>query len=152
MKLEGVVEIAAPRELVWQTAFDPKVMARVIPGVRTLEMTAPDEFHAQMRVGVGALTGTFTSTLKLNELRPPSFAKLTIQGRGSIGQFSGSGIVHLEDHDAKTLINYHSDIQLGGPMAGLGEGLMITITNTLINQAAKVFTKICSEQGSEAKP
>ena len=71
MKLEGVVEIEAPREQVWQTAFDPKVMAHVIPGVRTLDMVAPDEFHAQMKVGVGALNGTFTSTLKLNEVTPP---------------------------------------------------------------------------------
>ena len=152
MKLEGVVEIEAPREQVWQTAFDPKVMAHVIPGVRTLDMVAPDEFHAQMKVGVGALNGTFTSTLKLNEVTPPSFARLTIQGRGSIGQFSGSGTVQLEDHKSQTRINYQSDIHISGPMAGLGEGLMITITNVLIHQAAEIFTKICNEKRSETQP
>jgi len=151
MKLEGVVEIAAPRERVWQTAMDPQVMARVIPGVRGLEVLAPNEYRAQMKVGVGALNGTFISTVRLSELVPPSDCFLTVHGRGSIGEFSGTGTVQLDDVDSKTLVHYQADMQLSGPMAGLGEGLMRTITNTLIAQIVKVFTQICNEQGHEEK-
>ena len=151
MKFEGVVEIAVPREQVWQSAMDPQVMARVIPGVRSMEVLAPNEYRAQMKVGVGALNGTFIGTVKLSELTPPSDCFLTVHGRGSIGEFSGTGTVQLQEVDTKTMVHYHADMRLGGPMAGLGEGLMRTITNTLITQTAKVFTQICNEQGHEAE-
>ena len=150
MKLEGVVEIPVPRERVWQTAMDPEVMARVIPGVRRMEVLAPNENRAQMKVGVGVLNGTFIGTVKLSELVPPSDCFLTVHGRGSIGEFSGTGAVQLQEVDTKTMVHYQADMRLSGPMAGLGEGLMRTITNTLITQTAKVFTQICNEPGHEA--
>jgi carbon monoxide dehydrogenase subunit G len=146
MKFEGEVEIAAPREVVWQTLMDPKAMARAVPGVRSLEEVGPGEFRAQMQIGVGALRGTFTGTLKLSDLVPTSECRLTMQGRGSIGEFSGTGGVRLREHGANTMIAYDADVRLGGPMAGMGEGLMRTITQTLIAQGAKVFTEICHAQ------
>ena len=150
MKFGGEVEIAAPREAVWQTLMDPKAMARAVPGVRSLEEIAPGEFRAQMQMGVGALRGTFAGALKLSERVPPSECRLTMQGRGSIGEFSGAGVVRLREHGANTMITYEADVRLGGPMAGMGEGLMKTITLTLIAQSAKAFTEICLKQGQGA--
>lgn len=151
MKCEGEAEVAAPRLAVWQTLMDPTAMSRVVPGCRQLAETSPGEFQARMRIGVSALRGNFTGTLRLSDLNPPAACRFLLHGRGSIGEFAGGGSLRLEEGDGKTSLVYVADLTLGGPLARMGESLLQTIARTLIAQGLKNLAGACLDRGAPGR-
>ena len=65
MKIEGTREIPAPRDRVWAAFLDPAVLSKAIPGCEALEEVGPGEYKAVMKIGVGAIKGTFEGKVRL---------------------------------------------------------------------------------------
>jgi carbon monoxide dehydrogenase subunit G len=58
MKVTGSATIAAPLPRVWAALQDPAVLARTIPGCRSLEATGPDAYR--MTVSAGSCNAAHT--------------------------------------------------------------------------------------------
>ena len=82
MKLDGSYTFDAPRKLVWDTMQDPEALRKSIPGVETFEQTAPNEYQAKMKIGVGAIKGSYGSKIKVFDQQEPSHYKLSIDATG----------------------------------------------------------------------
>jgi len=147
MKIEGTQELRAPRERVYQALVDPEVLQRCIPGCERLEKTAEDTYSARLRTGVGAIKGDFQSTVRLEEMRPPEHYRIVVDGKGGPGFVKGSGNLDLEERDGLTVINYTGEIQVGGPIAGVGQRM---IQGTAKMMASQFFTALEAE--AQTKP
>ena len=53
MRLEGVKDFAAPREVVWSVIDDPAQMAGLMPGVEGFELLDDRRWQANVKVPLG---------------------------------------------------------------------------------------------------
>ena len=91
-----------------------------------------------MKAGVAGIRGTFTGTVTLSDTNPPDSYTLTVDGTFSGGFVKGVGKMVLSpEGDDKTKLVYSGDGQVGGPLASIGQRLMMPAARMLINQFFK---------------
>ncbi|MDW8257722.1 MAG: carbon monoxide dehydrogenase subunit G [Acidobacteriota bacterium] len=142
MKIEGTHTFKAPREIVWRVLLDPQVIARCVPGCRQLEPEAENQYRAVLELGVASIRGTYTGTFRLRDLNPPTRYGIVFEGRGPQGFAKGTGTLILEERDAETSVHYSGDVQVGGPIAGVGQRLLQGTARML---AGQFFTALEAE-------
>jgi carbon monoxide dehydrogenase subunit G len=142
MKIEGTHELRAPRARVYAALVDPVVLARCIPGCERLEQTGEDAYAATLRAGVGAIKGTFTGSVRLEDMREPEHYRIVVEGKGQPGFLKGAGDLDLAEGDGVTVIKYAGDVQVGGTIAGVGQRM---IQGAAKMMAAQFFTALEAE-------
>ena len=73
----GSLTVAVAPELVWRALLDPAVLARTIPGCHKLDEVGPNDYRADVSLGVGVIKGRFTARVTLSDLDPPRGAMLS---------------------------------------------------------------------------
>ena len=143
MKIEGVSEFAAKRDRVWQAILDPTVLAQAIPGCDGLEEVAPGEFKAVMKVGVGAIKGTFEGKVKLLDQEPPRKYRMAIEGKGGPGFVRGEAVMELsETEGGGTRVAYDADVQVGGLIASVGQRMLGGVSRMMLDQFFGKMTEL----------
>ncbi len=139
MLMNGEIQLAAPRETVWQKLNDPAVLKACIPGCEELEQTEDGGFRATAKVKVGPVSARFKGRVTLSDLDPPNGYKISGEGEGGVAGFAkGGAVVALADKDGGTLLTYNVDAQIGGKLAQLGQRL---INGTAKKLADEFFAK-----------
>ena len=134
MKLEGSYEIPAPRQKVWDAFLDPSVLRRAIPGCEKLEAAGNGEFKATMKIGVGAVKGTFEGKVRLSDLQPPDSYRMAVEGSGGPGFMRGDTAITLSDSGSGTRVSYSADVQVGGLIAGVGQRMLGGVSKMMADQ------------------
>ena len=134
MKIEGTQTLSAPRERVYQALIDPIVLQRCIPGCQKLELIGENTYAATLRAGVGAIKGDFQSTIRLEDMRPPEHYRIVVEGKGGPGFLKGTGDLDLAESEEGTEIKYTGDVQIGGPIAGVGQRMIQGTAKMMLTQ------------------
>jgi hypothetical protein len=143
MKIEGISEIRASRDRVYQSLTDPAVLQRCIPGCESLEKTGDNTYAATIRTGVGSIKGVFKGNVRLEDMRPPEHYRIVVDGKGAPGFVKGTGDFDLSESSPEvTLIKYSGDLQVGGTIAGVGQRM---IQATAKMMASQFFTALEAE-------
>jgi carbon monoxide dehydrogenase subunit G len=125
MTMNGEIQLAAPRELVWAKLNDPDVLKACIPGCEELEKTEDQGFRAVAKMKVGPVSARFRGKVTLSDLDPPNGYKISGEGEGGVAGFAKGGAkVDLVDREGGTLLTYQVDAQIGGKLAQLGQRLI----------------------------
>ena len=56
MILSGTFTFEGPRARVWEILQDPAVLAKALPGTKTLTLAVPDRYEGAMKVSFGPLS------------------------------------------------------------------------------------------------
>jgi carbon monoxide dehydrogenase subunit G len=134
MKIEGVHEIPAPRQRVWDAFLDPEQLKKAIPGCDRLEAIGDDEFKATMKVGVGAVKGTFEGKVRLLDKTAPDSYRMGVEGSGGPGFVRGEAAITLTDTTTGTRVSYSADVQVGGLIAGVGQRMLGGVSKMMADQ------------------
>jgi 2-furoyl-CoA dehydrogenase large subunit len=145
----GTQTVPASPEVIWRALLDPTVLARVIPGCHALDQTGPDEYRADVSLGVGIVKGRFTARVALTDLDPPSAATLSGGLDGSLGSTVGHGRVRLTPQGAATQIDYDYVVEISGKAAAVGGRMLDGATKVLISQ---FFQRLFAAIAPEAAP
>jgi carbon monoxide dehydrogenase subunit G len=137
MKIEGSHEIPVPRAAVWKAFLDPEILRQAIPGCERLEAVGEDEYKATMKIGVGAVKGTFEGKVKLQDKVPPESYRMAVDGSGGPGFVRGNTLITLIDIEGGTRVSYSADVQIGGLIAGVGQRMLGGVSKMM---ADKFFT------------
>ena len=130
MTMTGEVQLAAPRQTVWEKLNDPEVLKATIPGCESLEKTSDTSFQAVAVTKIGPVKARWKGKVTLTDLDPPNGYRIVGEGEGGVAGFAkGAAGVKLSDKDGGTLLSYNVEAQIGGKLAQLGQ--------RLINGAAK---------------
>ncbi len=125
MNIEGTYAIQAPRDRVFALLEDEQVLRRCVPGCRRLVREGNDRFAATLDIGLGSVQGTYEGTVTLSGKVPPERLEMTVDGKGNLGFVRGRGTLTLEaaaeQGSSFTRIVYRGDLQIGGPVAGVGQ-------------------------------
>lgn len=124
MQLNGSATVAAPLARVWDALQDPAVLARTIPGCRSLEETGPDCYRMTVTAGVASIQGTYVGRVELADPDPPRSFVLRARGQGAPGTVDATVRVRLTDGDGSTRIDYDADAVVGGMVGGVGQRML----------------------------
>ncbi len=114
---------AAPTE-VWKLLMDPEAIKSCLPGCRELRPVGEDRYHAEMTIGVAAVSGSFTATVVLSEQVPPQSYRLSVDATGKPGFAKGSAMIVLSPTPSGTEIQVTASAEVGGLIARVGQRLV----------------------------
>ena len=137
MKIEGSYTFSAPRQRVWEVLLDPKVMAQCMPGCKSMNEVAPDQFEAVMKVGVASVKGTYKGKVAIKDKQPPSHYILSGQGSGGPGFMQGDVAIDLEEAGGQTVLKYSADAKVGGLIASVGQRMLNGVAKMMVDQFFK---------------
>ncbi len=134
MRIDGTITMPASPDKVWNVFNDPAVLQKATPGCKSLEAIGPDEYQAQLSLGVAAIKGNYTGKIKLTDKQPPGHYRLVLEGSGAPGFVSGTGDMDFTAQGDGTLVTYTWDVQVGGLIAGVGQRVLGGVGKLLIGQ------------------
>ena len=141
MKLEGTYTVPAPRDLVWQHLMNPQTLARALPGCEKMEQNADGSFGAELKVGIGAVKGTYQGRVEILDPVPPECFRMKVEAKGSGGFVQGEATLSLAENAGGTEITYSGEAQVGGLIASVGQRLIQSAARQSLNQFFQTFAK-----------
>ena len=140
MILNGTFTFNGPRQQVWDLLQDPEVLAKALPGTERLTLAGPDRYDGVMKVSVGPMTAAkFDVTVMLADKRPPEHFTMQIDAKGALGFARGTAAVDLQEQAGGTLMQYSSDVQVGGRIASVGQRLIESVSKMMMRQALEAL-------------
>ena len=137
MKINGKHTLNAPREKVWAFLMDPDAVAKVMPGCEKLQEAAPDAYQATLKLGIAAVKGTYTGSVRLLDKTPPAHYRMLVDGSGTPGFVKGEALIDLAEEGDQTVLSYDADVQVGGLIANVGQRMIGGVAKLIINQSLK---------------
>jgi uncharacterized protein len=134
MKISGTHLLNAPRERAWQCLNDPVFLKECLPGCESMEASGPDQYRATLTVGIAAVKGEYTGSVTLSEKEPPQRFKMQVEGKGTGGFMQGTGLLELSEDPQGTQVAYQGDVQVGGPIASVGQRLLEGAAKMMVGQ------------------
>jgi len=143
MILTGDFTFKGPRGTVFELLQDPEVLAKALPGTRTLTKTAEDHYEGVMKVSVGPMMAAeFVVKVELKDKVTPERFSMQIDGKGALGFTKGTATIELQEQPGPiTLMNYTADIQIGGKIAAVGQRLLESVGKMMTRQALDSLDK-----------
>ena len=151
---QGTATISASPEAIWRTLHDPAALARILPGVESLEADDPDRFRGVIAAKAGFFTVRADVTASLLDADPPRHVRLELAGRvRSIGgEFVASVPLDLRPIDGgRTQVDYTVDVQLSGQLermggSRVGDGLRSQVADLIRNVEREAAAAAASGQ------
>lgn len=139
MKLDigGQEKIEAPLERVWASLNDPAFLTRCIPGCRSMQEVAPDQYTVQLDLKVASVGGSFEGKIGLSDKLPPEHCRISVSGSGTLGHGTGDAKFSLAPADGGTLLTYEGAGEIGGLVAGVGQRVLRGVSKHLIGKFIK---------------
>src|ERR1700738_2066954 len=146
MTMNGEVQLAAPREVVWAKLNDAEVLKQCIPGCEELNKTSDTGFSAVATIKIGPVKARFKGRVQLSDMDPPNGYKISGEGEGGVAGFAkGGAVVKLTEDGGDTVLTYDVDAQVGGKIAQVGARL---IAGTAKKLADQFFGKFAESVGA----
>ncbi|MGF6701264.1 2-furoyl-CoA dehydrogenase large subunit [Paraburkholderia sp. MM5496-R1] len=130
----GTVDLPATPEAVFGVLLDPKALAKVIPGCHALDETAPNQYRADVTVGVGMIKARFEARIGLSEIDAPHRLRLAGAGISPLGSARGNGLVELTPQATGTRLTYDYEAQVSGKVAAVGARMLEGAAKVVLKQ------------------
>ncbi|SMG52937.1 xanthine dehydrogenase family protein molybdopterin-binding subunit [Paraburkholderia susongensis] len=131
---QGTVDLPATPEAVFGVLLDPNALAKVIPGCHALEATGPNQYRADVTVGVGMIKARFEARIGLSDIEAPHRLRLAGAGMSPLGIARGNGLVELTPTDKGTRLSYDYEAQVSGKVAAVGGRMLEGAAKVVLRQ------------------
>src|SRR5439155_22899366 len=88
----------------------------------------------------------FKGKLHLIDQQKPTHVRITGEGKGGPGFMKGVCVIDAAEKNGSTLIKYGADIQIGGPLASVGQRLVDAATDSIMQRGFDRFNKVLTER------
>jgi len=149
MEIHGERWLPAPPEVVWERLHDVDTLRATIPGCKELTQTAPNCFEGSASVGIGVIKGLYKGGIELTLENPYSEACLEVNARSGHAEIKGTGDITLERSGEGTMVRYHGEAKISGPLAGVGQRLLPSATKSLTESFLKNVEAFLRDQAAE---
>jgi carbon monoxide dehydrogenase subunit G len=120
----------------WEAILDLDRLIPCVEGGHVLERTAPDSAKAEIVVKMGAMSMRFTGTVTVTERDDDAHrAVLQVKSREAGGQgYANADVTFALSNGGGTI---HTAAQITGKAASMGEGVVVSVLDALINDFAE---------------
>ena len=124
MEITDTHSFDATPEEVWAVLMDPNAIQACLRGCRELRPLGDNRYHADISIGVGAVSGTFSATVTLSDQSPPNSYRISVDATGKPGFARGSADVLLNRVASGTEVEVKASAEVGGLIARVGQRLV----------------------------
>ena len=125
----------------WAAILDLDRLIPCVEGGRVIERTSPDEAKAEIVVKMGAMSMTFRGTVEVAEKDESAHrAVLRVKSRDTGGQGWANADVTFSLNDGGGAV--HTSAQISGKAASMGEGVVQTVLDAMINDFTQKLAAI----------
>jgi aerobic-type carbon monoxide dehydrogenase small subunit (CoxS/CutS family)/carbon monoxide dehydrogenase subunit G len=138
MKLENAFTVPAPIDRAWEVLLDVERIAPCVPGA-TLTGRDGDAFTGEMKLKLGPMLNTFQGSLEQQEADPVAHRSvMTASARADRGQGNAAATITsvLTPDGDGTRVSVETDLNVTGPLAQFGRGVMQDVSAKLMEQFA----------------
>lgn len=140
MQLKGSHKFPASAHTLFNMLMDADTLAKITPGVSTLEATGEDTYKAIANVKLGPVSGSFSGDLEVAEKVTPQSFLLKIKQNSKIGNVSANVQIGLQEvGPEETELSFDGKANLSGLLARTGQRVLSGVANTLTKQFFKAL-------------
>ena len=147
MQVVGEHVMRADRDQVWALLNNELVLAKCLPGCEQLTRTGPNEFHVALKIGLAAIKGNYQGRMLILDQQEPDSMTLKVETTGSGGFANVGGRIDLTDLGGSTKVSYSWEVQVGGPVAMVGQRVLGGVAKWLIGEFFNTAQKEIAAQG-----
>jgi carbon monoxide dehydrogenase subunit G len=153
VKLDNSFLVPASKDVAWETLLDVPSMVSCMPGAELAEQTGENTWKVNMKVKFGPIGLNFATDVTQEEADAEAGRVLLkakareTKGRGGAQATIVSTLTEVEDG---TRVDISTDVQLSGPVAQYGRGLVQDVSNELVGQFAENMRAQLGERGPAA--
>ena len=150
MLIEGTHAFPASRAVVWETLWDPDVIAKTTPGTRGMRRVGPDRYQGKMRLGLGPFVAAeLDLTITLADVVPLQSYAMLIEGTGRHVSLQGRAAMRLADDPEgagagdgrRTTLRYAAEFHVGGTVTALGHRLIESVSRLVAKQGLEALSR-----------
>ena len=131
VELEHSFSTAKPIDESYAAILDLERLVPCVEGGTVLEKTGPDSVRAEIKVKMGAMSMSFTGTVEIVEQDAGAHRMvMSVKSREAGGQGYANANVVIALSDGGGTI--HTNAQITGTAASMGEGVMVGVLDALI--------------------
>lgn len=135
MQLTGTHVFPATPDKVWALLMDTPTLAKLVPGITSLELVEENKYKAMLGVKLGPVNANFVGHLQLEDLQPPHSFTMKVQQNSKVGNAAATIVIGLQlVNDEQTEISFQGDVKLSGMLATMGQRLIGSVAQTLSKQ------------------
>jgi len=135
VELDHPFPIAKSVDASYTTILDLEKVIPCVEGGSVVQQTGPESVKAQIKVKMGAMSMTFTGTVAVIEQDDAAHrAVLEVKSREAGGQGHANATVEFTVDDGGGMI--HTNAQITGKAASMGEGVLVGVLDALITDFA----------------
>ncbi len=132
VELDHSFSTSKPLEESWNAILDLERVIPAVEGGHVVERTGPDAARAEIRVRMGAMSMTFAGTVELVEKDEAAHrAVMRVKSKEVGGSGYANADVTFTLSDAGGAI--HTAAQISGKAASMGESVVLSVLDGLIN-------------------
>jgi carbon monoxide dehydrogenase subunit G len=150
VKLQNSFTVPAPVERAWEVLLDLERVAPCLPGA---ELDAGDgrEYEGRMAVKIGPVISRYAGTVRIEAADADARrAVMRAQARDSRGGGTAAATIATEMHPTAegTRVDVRTEIQISGPAAQFGRGVMQEVSAKLMGRFAECLAaEMAAEPG-----
>lgn len=151
MDLDSAFTVTAPIDQVWATLMDFEEVAGCVPGAQVLNKLSEDAYQVGMKVKLGPVTMQYKGQMEVVERDEQAYrAVLKGSAKEARGQGTAQATAHLQlvEDGATTRGTVHADVALSGRAAAMGQGVIGSVTDSMMGQFATNLQTMLTGSGA----
>jgi uncharacterized protein len=141
VELDHSFSTSKPIDESYETLLDLEKVVPCVQGGRVVETTGPESVKAEIKVKMGAMGLTYTGTLDIVEKDPDAHkVVMQVKSREAGGQGFANATISFQLADGGGTI--HTSAQITGKAASMGEGIMVSVLDALINDFSAKLSQL----------
>lgn len=151
MDLDSAFTVTAPIDQVWATLMDFEEVAGCVPGAQVLNKLSEDAYQVGMKVKLGPVTMQYKGQMEVVERDEKAYrAVLKGSAKEARGQGTAQATAHLQlvEDGATTRGTVHADVALSGRAAAMGQGVIGSVTDSMMGQFATNLQTMLTGSGA----
>ena len=137
--LENEFTVPASTDEVWEFLLDPRRVAPCMPGAELTEVVNDHQYKGKVNIKMGPVSLSFNGDVDIT-VRDEAAKRMVMKAKGSEmkgkGQANATVISSLERNGSGTRMRISQDLDLSGPLAQYGRGMIQDVTGSLMDEFA----------------
>jgi carbon monoxide dehydrogenase subunit G len=150
MQLQGEHTFTAGSRHVWELLNDPDTLARITPGLSSLEATGEDSYRAEFAIKMGPINSTFSGTLQVVDRVAPERFRLLVDVAGNAGSAAAEATVTAMPVAGagreQTQVTFVADARLTGLLVRMGQRVLSGVGRLLTKQFFQELEQVINDR------
>jgi carbon monoxide dehydrogenase subunit G len=145
MQFDNSFSVQKPIDEVWRTMLDLERVVPCVPDARVLEKTGDASVRAEIKIRLGSMSMNYSGPAEIVESDDEAHrAVLNARAKEAGGQGNADArvAIQLAEDGGGTRVSIHSDVNVTGKAAQMGEGVIAAVTEGMIQTFASNLAQL----------